>query len=52
MCSQFRCEEMPETADHIDGGTAALDIILHQNGNCSSFTLFFFIVFFLSFTWL
>ena len=44
LYSPFRCEEMPETADRIDGWTAVSDIISHRNGNYRSFILFFFII--------
>ena len=45
LFSPFRCEEMPETADRIDGRTAVLDIISHRNGSYRSFIFFFFFFF-------
>ena len=47
--SPFQCEEMPETADRIDGWTAVSDIISHRNDN---YRFFLILVFFyhLSFT--
>ena len=41
LYSPFQCEEMPETADRIDGRTAVSDIISHRNGNYR-FLIFFF----------
>ena len=46
LYSPFRYEEMPETADRIDGRTAVSDVILHRNGNYRSF-IFFFLSFFI-----
>ena len=37
----FRCEDMPESVDCIDGRTAVSDIISHKNGNYISLILFF-----------
>ena len=47
MYSPFRCEEMPETTDRIDGRTAIMDIISHRNGNYWPFIFFFFLSFFI-----